>query len=80
MGRETVIKEKCSICVETIRLRGKFRHKLGQLYNGEQSCHEITDFEFLGMTLVRDPFGKCTYLKIEGQDYDYEVIDFFRGN
>lgn len=81
MSRETIIKEeKCSICGETIRLRGGCKHKLGQLYNGEQCCHEITDFEFLGMALVTDPFDKYTYLKMEGQDYNYEVIDFLMGN
>lgn len=77
MSRETIIKEeKCSICGETIRLRGGCKHRLGELYNGEQCYHEITDYEFLGMVLVRDPFDKYTYLKIEGQDYNYAVIDF----
>ena len=80
VSRETVIKEeRCSICGETIRLRGGCKHKLGQLYKGEQCCHEIIDFEFLGMALVTDPFDKYAYLKIEGQDYNYEAIDFLMG-
>lgn len=77
MSRETIIKEeKCSICGEIIRLRSGCRHRLGELYNGEQCYHKITDYEFLGMALVKDPFDKYTYLKMEGQDYNYEVIDF----
>lgn len=77
LSRESIIKrEKCSICGETIKLRGGCGHKLGQLYNGEQCCHEVTEFELIGMALVKDPFDKYTYLKIEGQDYNYQIIDF----
>lgn len=81
MSRESVIKEeKCSICGEKIRLRGGCKHKLGQLYNGEQCCYKVTDIQLLGMALVTDPFDKYTYLKIEGKDYNYQVIDFLMEN
>lgn len=81
MSRESIIKEeKCSICGAKIQLRGGCKHKLGQLYNGEQCCHEVTDFQLLAMSIVTDPFDKYTYLKIDGQDYNYQVIDFLMDN
>ena len=81
MSRESIIKEeKCSICGEKVRLRGGCNHRLGQLYNGEQCCHEVTDVQFLAMALVTDPFDKYTFVKLEGQDYNYQVIEFLMNN
>lgn len=81
MSREMIIKEeKCSICGEIIRLRGGCKHKLGHLYNGEQCFYKVIDSEFLGMALVTDPFDRYAYLKIEGQNFNYKVIDFIMGN
>ena len=76
-SRESIIKEeKCSICGETIRLRGGCKHKLGELYNGEQCSYVVTDWQLIAISIVTDPFDKYTFLKIEGQDYNYQVIEF----
>ncbi|MCD7835163.1 MAG: SEC-C domain-containing protein [Lachnospiraceae bacterium] len=76
-SREAIIKEEeCSICGSKIRLRGGCKHKLGQLYNGEQCCYKVTDFQILAVAIVTDPFDKYALLKIEGQDFNYQVLDF----
>lgn len=76
-SRESIIKEeKCSICGEKIRLRGGCKHKLGELYNGEQCSYVVTDWQLIAISIVTDPFDKYTFLKIEGQDYNYQVIEF----
>lgn len=81
LSRESIVKEeKCSICGEKVRLRGGCKHKLGQLYNGKQCAYEVTDMQFLSMAIVTDPFDKFSYLKIEGQEYNYKAVDFIMDN
>lgn len=76
VSRESIIKgEKCSICGRPVSLRRPCGHKLGRLYMGELCLHEVTDMEFKALALVADPFDKYAYLKIEGSEYDYGVLD-----
>lgn len=75
-SRECVIKsERCSICGEQISLRKSCGHRVGKVYMGEQCFHEITDFEFKGVALVKNPYDKYTYVKPEGKEYNYGMIE-----
>ena len=42
---------------------------------GELCLHEVTDMEFKALALVADPFDEYAYIKIEGSEYDYGVLD-----
>lgn len=76
LSRESVIKsERCSICGQLVSIRNPCGHKLGKLYMGEQCLYEVLDFEFKGISLVREPFDKYTYIKVEGKEYNYEMIE-----
>jgi hypothetical protein len=75
-SREDIIKEeKCSICGKKISLRYGCNHRIGQLYMGEMCCHEITDMEFLAEAIVTDPFDKYTIIHVEGQEYNYYLLE-----
>lgn len=75
-SREAVIKgEKCSICNQKISLRHPCGHKPGYLYMGKLCLREITDYEFKAISIVTDPFDKYAILKLEGQEYDYGMLE-----
>ena len=72
MSRESLIKsEKCSICGKKFLLRGGCNHKPGKLYMGELCLRVVTDVEFLGTAIVRNPFDRYAVMHMEGQEYDY---------
>lgn len=82
--REYVIKEqKCSICGEKVRLRGGCNHVPGKIYMGELCVHEVTDKEYLGMKVTRDPFDKYDLLKpyrSEEVKYSYDMLNALMKN
>lgn len=79
-SRESIIKsEKCSICGAKASLRGGCNHVPGKLYMGELCLREVTDFEILGVAIVKHPFDKYAVLKLEGQEYNYQVLDYLMG-
>lgn len=76
MSRESVIKEeKCSICGKVASLRGGCKHIPGKLYMGELCLREVTDLEIIGMALVKHPLDKYAIMKVEGQEYNYGILD-----
>lgn len=77
LSRETIIKEqKCSICGRTTSIRKPCGHVPGILYNGELCVNEITNFEFLNENIVTNPFDKYAILKIEGEKFDFSLLDY----
>lgn len=80
MSRESLIKsEKCSICGKKFSLRGGCNHKPGKLYMGELCLRVVTDVEFLGTAIVRNPFDRYAVMHMEGQEYDYSVLNELMG-
>ena len=76
-SREGIIKaEKCSICGKKVLLRGGCDHIPGKLYMGELCLREVTDYEIIGVAIVKHPLDKYALLKIEGQEYNYQVLDY----
>lgn len=76
LSRECIIKsERCSICGALVSIRNLCGHKLGKLYMGEQCVYEVLDFEFKGVSIVTDPFDKYAYIKIEGKEYNYGMVE-----
>lgn len=47
---------------------------------GELCLRMITDFEFLGIAIVKHPLDKYAIIKIEGKDYNYEVLEYLIKN
>lgn len=79
-SREGIIKsEKCSICGKKASLRGGCNHIPGKLYMGELCLREVTDYEIIGVAIVKHPLDKYAILKIEGQEYNYQVLDYLMG-
>ena len=76
-SREGIIKsEKCSICGEKVSLRGGCSHVPGKLYMGKLCLREVTDYEIIGVAIVKHPLDKYAILKLEGQEYNYQVLDY----
>lgn len=76
LSRENIIKaEKCTICGQPISLRHPCGHKVGKLYMGELCLREVTDMEFKAFSIVTDPFDKYTFVKLEGQEYNYGMLE-----
>lgn len=75
-SRECIIKaEKCSICDKPISLRHPCGHKVGKLYMGELCTRIVTDFEFVAISIVTDPFDKYAILKLQEQEYNYGMLE-----
>lgn len=75
-SRENIIKaEKCTICGKPISLRHPCGHKVGKLYMGELCLREVTDMELKAVSLVTDPFDKYAFVKMDGQDYNYGMLE-----
>lgn len=75
-SRESIIKaEKCTICGQPISIRHPCGHKVGKLYIGELCLREVTDMEFKAFSIVTDPFDKYTFVKLEGQEYNYGMLE-----
>ncbi len=76
LSREGIIKkEECSICGKTVSLRGGCKHKPGKLYMGEMCSRIVTDYQIIAASLVRDPFDKYAILHIDGQKYNYKMLE-----
>ena len=76
LSRESIVKSaKCSICGKKVSFRAPCGHYLGNLYMGEQCLHEVTDFELIGFAIVTNPFDKYSYIRMEGMEYNYEMVD-----
>lgn len=76
MSRESVVKKaSCSICGETILLRKPCGHRIGEIYNGEQCCHIVEEFEFLATAIVKNPFDKYAVIFPEDMEYNYSMLD-----
>lgn len=43
---------------------------------GELCLREVTDYEIIGVAIVRHPLDKYAILKLEGQEYNYQVLDY----
>ena len=75
-SRESIIKaEECSICGQPLSLRKPCGHKVGKLYMGELCFRKVIDMEFKAVSIVTDPFDKYAYIKLEGKEYDYGMLD-----
>lgn len=80
-SREALIKkEVCSICGKEVKLRGGCTHKIGKLYMGKMCSRSVEDMEFIGVAVVTDPFDKYAILKIEGQEFNYDLIEYVSDN
>ena len=76
-SRETIIKrEECSICGKTISVRNSCGHKVGKLYMGEICCRKVVDMEFLSINIVTKPFDRYAILKMQGQKFDFSLLDY----
>lgn len=76
LSRECIIKaEVCSICGQPLSLRHPCGHKVGKLYMGELCLRKVTDMEFKAVCIVTDPFDKYTFIKPEGKEYNYGMLD-----
>lgn len=47
---------------------------------GELCLREVTDYEIIGVAIVRHPLDKYAILKLEGQEYNYQVLDYLMEN
>lgn len=76
-SRECIIKEeRCSICGKIVSIRNPCGHQLGKLYMGEQCVYDVIEMEFKGISLVTDPFDKYAYVKINGKEYNYGMLEY----
>jgi hypothetical protein len=75
-----VHEKKCSICGQVVSISNPCKHRKGEIYNGEMCVHEITNAEFLELSLVTNPLQKYSvvFLSDENGDkkdhYDYRVV------
>lgn len=75
-------KSECSICRTVVSPWSKCNHKKGHVYFGEECSHIVTESEFLGMALVKNPVQKYSVPmsrddKGETIDhYDYSIVKF----
>lgn len=79
-SREGIVKEEiCSICGKKASLRGGCNHIPGKLYMGELCIRKVTDYEIIGVAIVKHPFDKYAVAKLEGREYNYQVLDYLMG-
>lgn len=77
-----IIKEqRCSICHKSLSIHSFCEHKKGEIYDGEFCVREITDAEFLEMSIVTNPVQKYSVLfmakdgeKKPEDNYDYAIL------
>lgn len=61
---------KCMICDQTVSLRRSCGHLMGEIYDGEMCCHEITEIDFTSISLVTHPHHKYTVMFPAGERAD----------
>ena len=75
-SRECVVQEeKCSICGRPISFRHPCGHKPGKVYMGELGQRIITKARLIAVSLVTDPVDKYAFVKVDGQEYDFSMLD-----
>ena len=81
ISTETLIKsEECSICGQKVNIRHPCGHEPGKLYMGEFCSRKVTDCKFVGAAIVTDPFDKYSFMKIDGLEYNYKMLDYLMDN
>lgn len=76
-SREMLIKkETCSICGAVVNVRKPCGHVKGKLYMGKMAMHKVEEAEFVGVSIVRNPFDAYCILKQKGQIFDFGILDF----
>lgn len=53
---------KCMICGQVVSLRRPCGHLVGEIYDGEMCCHEITDIDWKSISIVTNPQHKYAVL------------------
>ena len=75
-SRECVVQEeKCSICGRPISFRHPCGHKPGKVYMGELCQRIITKARLIAVSLVTDPVDKYAFVKVDGKEYNYGMLD-----
>lgn len=76
-------KIQCNICKSVISPFTYCEHKVGHLYQGKLCLREVSDLEFLGISLVENPVQKYSvpFLKDEesgkeSDHYDYSTVGY----
>lgn len=76
MSRESVTKKKvCSICGSVISIRTSCGHTVGEIYNGEYCYRIVKDMDFIGFSIVTNPFDQYTVLFPQELEYDYSMLE-----
>lgn len=76
---EYVKKEiRCSICDSVVTLRKRCEHKRGELYMGKLCYYIISKSEFIGLSVVTEPFNKYAVLGVTNEEdpYKYPALNF----
>lgn len=77
---EVVQKEvRCSICDSIITLRNRCSHKKGELYMGKMCVYNVSKAEFIGLSIVKEPFNRYSVAGVtckEDDPYKYPEIEF----
>jgi hypothetical protein len=68
---------KCMICNQPVSLRKPCGHLIGEIYDGEMCCHEITEIDWTSISLVTNPHHKYTVIFVQGEDRDSNTTGRF---
>ncbi|MFX1476327.1 MAG: SEC-C metal-binding domain-containing protein, partial [Promethearchaeota archaeon] len=78
-----VLEKRCSICHKPVSIRNPCEHRVGEIYDGEMSCREITKLEPVAMGLVETPAQKYSVLFLVDPEtsqshdhYNYALIQY----
>lgn len=76
LSRESIKKKQsCSICGTEIEIRKTCKHTVGELYMGEMCVSVVSELQFLGFALVRDPFDKYGVIFPQDLEYNYGILE-----
>lgn len=76
-SREMIIKSQvCTICGKPVSIRHPCGHIPGKVYMGRMCLRSITDAEFVNENIVTKPFDKYAILKVQGQKFDFSLLDY----
>ena len=75
--------KKCSICGHPISIRNPCGHQVGEIYDGEMCCREVTKAEVLEISLVTNPVQKYSVPFLvdpktgkQKDHYDYTFVQY----
>jgi len=78
-----LIKQKiCSVCQKPISVRNPCGHIVGEIYNGERCVREITEFDMLEVSTVKNPVQKYSVMFLHHEtdetidNYNYSHVDY----